>query len=1284
MHDAARAEHQLDAFDQQARSRGFSLRATTAVESGRREALERLCRYVRRPAIDENRLAWTRDGKVVYRFKRPWQEGTKRIVFEPLVSIERLAALVRRPRRHPVTYHGAFAPGASYRDRVVPPPPAKDQSRPALRSTHRGRSARREERDDEERTSRRHSWARLVSRCLGVDVLVCPRCQTRRRLLTFITDPGTARWGGPLAGPKRIDALRRGRIGGRLTPGVCPGCAATPHGRQDLLGLTPPQSPRRGPSSSRTRFGYPVAVPETPLDFLRADSGDRVLHGQVTVEHAALDRVRELRCVRDPEGNAVAPRRRRIETECRAAADRDGVGRRGRTPVPCGHGGHAGQQGGEDDNGPRAHTERIGRRCRRVRGGTAAMRDIRPSGAWAGPEGCGIAAVPAAHRIGTSVRAARTTLSVGDGSYPRPVRSVRGSVRAMTTRLLLVSLLAVGISPLVAQARFSSRASEVLPDEVFHVGSMAVGDVDGDGIDDLLLGISYSVADERYGVRLYRGTAGLGFVDRTAVDVPRVAPPRAAVVNDVAFGDVDGDGDLDALLLRVTTAPTLLINDGAGGFSTAALSPLWLLSPPPNHGAFADFDGDGDLDLAVCILERIDVLENDGSGTFTQRNSLSNPMRATDFATADLDADGNVDLVQTGCSDSGVWWGDGAFGFVRQHLATGCAASQILLADLDADGDHDLVFAMANALGGTTGRPEIRWNAGRRQFLSALNLPLGPHSGSAVAALDFDADGDLDLVLGGRAFDDRLQLWRHDSGGRFVDVGVPLEPFATPGTVAALTVLDAEGDGDVDLYVASTSNRVGFRDRLLVWQEGRFYDTSAVQLESLEFGRHAALFDFDGDGDLDVVRPTPGGLAVRANVPGSVFGAPILLPVPGVAGEAISMTHGDVDGDGDVDVWLAMADTTMRLLIHDGQGGYRDETAARVPSAQASASVRCGVLEDFDLDGDLDLAIGTGWGAPFLLLRNDGSGVFGYLQGDWLGSGFAHDLGRGDLDADGDADLLVAAELPTDPTVRLYRYRNDGPGRLRLLGSPPLPALRVASEALRFALGDVDGDGDADLVTSQRRLWINDGAGGFTDVPGALGPPADLLGTLLADVDGDGDLDAVLAVEAEGSQLLINDGTGRFSVVADAFATRPWGAAGHLAADVDADGDTDLLPTSENHEGIELQLNLATDLHAPRPASLGATFELRVRHPRGRVAVVAYGLSLLRTPLVLPFGTLRIDAGVLLVAEPVALSAGAGTSRLPLPVVAGITGLPLHGQALVEDSSGALRLTGLVTRPLVR
>jgi len=91
---------------------GFSLHAKVAIEGHDRAGLERLCRYIARPAIASERLSIDADGRVVYRLRRAWRDGTSAIVFEPLVFLERLAALVPRPRAHLLTYHGVLAPAA--------------------------------------------------------------------------------------------------------------------------------------------------------------------------------------------------------------------------------------------------------------------------------------------------------------------------------------------------------------------------------------------------------------------------------------------------------------------------------------------------------------------------------------------------------------------------------------------------------------------------------------------------------------------------------------------------------------------------------------------------------------------------------------------------------------------------------------------------------------------------------------------------------------------------------------------------------------------------------------------------------------------------------------------------------------------------------------------------------------------------------------------------------------------------------------------------------------------
>lgn len=176
---------------------GFSLHAGVVIEPGERERLERLARYVARPAIVEERLSLTRDGKVLYRLKRPFKDGSTAVVFEPLTFLERLAALIPRPRKNLVTYHGVFAPAASYRDRIVPEPPENDEEPPRFRSCrHRARTHATEPEHRVParlRRPRRYTWAELLRRVFRIEVLKCPSCGGRRRLLTFLTHPDTIR-----------------------------------------------------------------------------------------------------------------------------------------------------------------------------------------------------------------------------------------------------------------------------------------------------------------------------------------------------------------------------------------------------------------------------------------------------------------------------------------------------------------------------------------------------------------------------------------------------------------------------------------------------------------------------------------------------------------------------------------------------------------------------------------------------------------------------------------------------------------------------------------------------------------------------------------------------------------------------------------------------------------------------------------------------------------------------------------------------------------------------------
>jgi len=99
---------------------GFSLHAGVATKVNERTKLERLCRYITRPAVSTKRLALTRNGRVRYELKTPWRNGTTHVIFEPLDFISRLVSLVPKPRVNLTRFHGVFAPNSKYRALVTP------------------------------------------------------------------------------------------------------------------------------------------------------------------------------------------------------------------------------------------------------------------------------------------------------------------------------------------------------------------------------------------------------------------------------------------------------------------------------------------------------------------------------------------------------------------------------------------------------------------------------------------------------------------------------------------------------------------------------------------------------------------------------------------------------------------------------------------------------------------------------------------------------------------------------------------------------------------------------------------------------------------------------------------------------------------------------------------------------------------------------------------------------------------------------------------------------------
>jgi hypothetical protein len=176
---------------------GISLHANVAVPPRDRRRLERLCRYAARPPVASKRLSRREDGRLVYKLRHRWRDGTTHVVFEPLELLEKLAALVPPPRVNLVRYHGILAPAARFRSRVVPftsvAGPEAPEGESASGSQVSGSGLAPIDESSAKPRPRNYSWAELMRRVFEVDVLECPECGSTMRILAAIHPPAASR-----------------------------------------------------------------------------------------------------------------------------------------------------------------------------------------------------------------------------------------------------------------------------------------------------------------------------------------------------------------------------------------------------------------------------------------------------------------------------------------------------------------------------------------------------------------------------------------------------------------------------------------------------------------------------------------------------------------------------------------------------------------------------------------------------------------------------------------------------------------------------------------------------------------------------------------------------------------------------------------------------------------------------------------------------------------------------------------------------------------------------------
>lgn len=341
--------------------------------------------------------------------------------------------------------------------------------------------------------------------------------------------------------------------------------------------------------------------------------------------------------------------------------------------------------------------------------------------------------------------------------------------------------------------------------------------------------------------------------------------------------------------------------------------------------------------------------------------------------------------------------------------------------------------------------------------------------------------------------------------------------FDTPGAQPNAWA-DFDSDGDLDLFVGMrySANHLYRNDG------GTFVDVApALGLADVEDTRAAAWGDFDGDGDLDLYV----GYPVAAETPNRLYrnDDQIFVDVaPGLGVDLVGTTRQpswiDYDGDGDLDLFVAMRDRPNRLFRNDGPTAFTDVTAE---SGLGDPRRTVGVAWfDYDRDGDLDVHVSNQNGDEDAFFRNEGDGTFVDVapalgmnhpnRGEEYGSVAP---AVNDYDNDGDLDLFIATYGPD------ILWSNNGDGTFTDVTDPT--TLGVDYHSTTAAWADVDHNGLPDLIVTsylsgiaavEDHLFMNRGADGFAnELPANLLEHGPSHGVAWADFDRDGDIDLSIA-----------------------------------------------------------------------------------------------------------------------------------------------------------------------------
>ncbi len=474
------------------------------------------------------------------------------------------------------------------------------------------------------------------------------------------------------------------------------------------------------------------------------------------------------------------------------------------------------------------------------------------------------------------------------------------------------------------QPQFTQRVIDIGRD---HVKYVAAADVDGNGHLDVL---SASSAD---GVIAWYKNNG----ERLPKFSSYIITNAAIGARFVHSADLDGDGDLDVLMAsrddgRIAWYRNRIIHR-TSLYPTQSQRTLGKIEAA-RHVRAADLDHDGDLDLVATGNRDVLWFENNGARppSYTSRSITSGVNGGRWVDLSDLDGDGDVDIVVASTKNNRLLWYENLGGvppsFKERILSQALDAPRaVLSADLDRDGDLDLYTA-------SHGDNKVAWfeNNGARppDFVQRV-VATDAYYARSVYAADLDGDGDLDIISAAQS-SDQVAWYENQRGQPLVFVKRIVSKSADG--VQHVHAADMDGDGDMDILSASEF------DRKIAWYENQGGSTPGFLERTIDLdapGAHALYtIDADGDGDQDLFAAVEYSNAFTWYENNGQRPASFVKHV--IYDQAIaahSIYAADLDRDGDLDVmstsrddgrihWFENLGGQYRLMTQTSGGGQAD------------------------------------------------------------------------------------------------------------------------------------------------------------------------------------------------------------------------------------------------------------------------------------------------------------------------------------------------------------------------